>query len=178
MIAFVFDTETTALIENRTVRDEMLPEVIEFYGCVADLSSGEILNQVEYLIKPRRPVPELVTKITGLTTEQLASAPSWAEVFPSIRELIEASEAVIAHNLSFDKEVVDIECGRIGATVRWPVDLICTVEQSLHIKGIRLSMTHLHEYLFGEGFEGAHRARTDTMALLRCSTEMFKRGWL
>src|SRR6187399_3181485 len=40
MIALVFDTETTDLVTNRTLRLDRQAEVIEFYGVVADLTSG------------------------------------------------------------------------------------------------------------------------------------------
>jgi hypothetical protein len=61
--------------------------------------------------------------------------------------------------------------------VKWP-RRICTVEQTQHIKGFRLNLSGLHEFLFGEKFSGAHRAKVDVAALVRCSSEMFKREML
>jgi hypothetical protein len=39
-------------------------------------------------------------------------------------------------------------------------------------------MSALHQHLFGEPFEGAHRAKQDTLALLRCCVELLHKGML
>ena len=57
----------------------------------------------------------------------------------------------------------------------WP-RLCCTVENTEWLHGHRLSLSALHEELFGEPFSGAHRARTDVAALTRCYLELVKRG--
>jgi DNA polymerase-3 subunit alpha len=39
-----------------------------------------------------------------------------------------------------------------------------------------MKLADLHEFLFGEGFEDAHRAKSDVMATVRCFIELCKRG--
>ncbi len=56
------------------------------------------------------------------------------------------------------------------------VRLICTVESTEHIKGFRLTLTKLHEHLFGEAFPSAHRAENDVRPLTRCFIELYNRG--
>jgi hypothetical protein len=73
--------------------------------------------------------------------------------------------------------MVDIEAQRLGIELRWP-RLVCTVEQTIALKGYRLSLENLHKELFGEPFEGAHRAKADVAALTRCCRELFKRGMI
>jgi DNA polymerase-3 subunit alpha len=104
-------------------------------------------------------------------------APPIEVVFPRIKKIIEASPLVIAHNASFDREVVDIEAERLKAIVAWP-RVICTVEQSTFLKGYRLSLSELHEFLTGTKFAGAHRAKVDVEALARCVVEMIRRDML
>jgi hypothetical protein len=41
-----------------------------------------------------------------------------------------------------------------------------------------MTMAGLHEYLFKEKFEGAHRARVDVQALKRCCLELMRRDML
>lgn len=177
MIAFAFDTETTGLIDNHVLRLEMQPEIIEFYGCFVDLSAGEILIEMDFQFKPRYGVPEDTTKITGLTAEDLADAPPFSTSALAIRTAIETSGTVIAHNLSFDMEMLALEFERIPLPpLKWPALKICTVEQTIHLKGFRLGLNNLHELLFGEPFKEAHRAKTDVMATVRCACELFKRG--
>ncbi len=173
----VWDTETTGLIDNRTVPLERQPSIIEFYGCVADLATGKVTKELDLLIcPPKFPLPAIITKVTGLTDAALADKPAFGDVSESIFNMIEeAAPVVIAHNLSFDKGMVDIEAERLGLTITWP-RLICTIEQTTHLKGFRLNLSALHEFLFNEPFKGAHRAKADVAALTRCACELYKRG--
>lgn len=177
MKAFAFDTETTGLVENRTVKDERLPEIIEFYGCEFNLKTGKIGKEVNLLIKPRKAITDEITNITGITNEMVAKAPPFLVASREIKRMIEAQSLILAHNLSYDKEMVNIEMDRIKEKMTWPRGL-CTVEQTIHLKGFRLSLTNLHEYLFGEPFSGAHRAKVDVAAMVRCCVELHKRGEL
>jgi DNA polymerase III alpha subunit (gram-positive type) len=177
MIATVFDTETSGLIENRTLRLDRQPEIIEFYACAINLETGEMLDEFDTLIKPKKPVSDEITQITTITNDMLQDAEPFSKHANRIQGILERSPSVIAHNLAFDKDMVEIEFQRLspGWHIEWP-ECICTVEQTNHIKGYRLSLSALHQTLFGEPFEGAHRAKVDVQALLRCSVELFKRG--
>lgn len=177
-MAFIFDTETTGLIDNRLRKLERQNEIIEFYGCLVDLDTGELTSEYETLIKPATyPMSDETIKVTKtkLTNEMLFNAPRFAEVAESIRQQIEVAPMVVAHNASFDREIVDIEMQRLGKSVFWP-RVVCTIEQTMHLKGFRLSLTKLHEHLFDEEFSGAHRAKQDVTALVRCCVELRKQG--
>ncbi len=177
MMAFIFDTETTGLIENRLRKIDKQSEIIEFYGCLANLETGEIIHDYETFIKPKAKRNEETMKKTRslITDKMLAEAPSFAEVADTIRDNLEHAPMIIAHNAAFDKEIVDIEMERINQVITWPRTL-CTIEQTMHLKGCRLSLTNLHEFLFGEPFSDAHRAKHDCLALLRCCVELKKQG--
>jgi DNA polymerase III alpha subunit (gram-positive type) len=183
MIALVFDTETTGLTKNRTVKLDLQPEIIEFTGLLVDLKTGKAKKTLDLLVKPSKPLSDTpafgekktITDITGITNAMLMDAQYMDQQFDSIVKLIESSPVVIAHNASFDKEMIDIEAQRLGRVVKWP-RVICTVEQTLHLKGHRLTMTKLYQELFGEAFAGAHRSRADVEALVRICVELFKRG--
>lgn len=177
MRALVLDTETTALIDNHTLPLDKLPEVIEFVGILVDLKTAKVLDLQETLVKPKKKVSAEVTAITTITNEMLAKAPTFAHVADSIAATIESAPLIIAHNASYDKEVLDIEFERMGRKIKWP-RVICTVEQTIHLKGFRLGLSALHELLFGEKFEGAHRARVDVEALVRCCVELVRRDIL
>lgn len=177
MLALTFDTETTGLLTNRKLKLDEQPEVIEFYGCLIDLKTGELLKEYETLIKPKKEISAKITEITTLTNEQLKDAPAFAEVADNIISFIEEAPVTIAHNHSYDQDMLDIEAERIERVIKWPRRL-CTVEQTIHLKGYRLSLTKLHELLFKEPFAGAHRAKEDVQALVRCCQELVKRDVL
>lgn len=176
MRAIIFDTETSGLIDNRTLPIEKQPEIIEFYGMVFDLEKGEKVDEIDTLVKPRSAISAEITKITTITNDQLAPAPAFFEVAPDIKAFLEREPVVIAHNLSFDIEMCDIEFERVGMKVDWPERKLCTVEATVFLKGFRMNLSGLHEYLFGTTFAGAHRARVDVEALARCAHELWKRG--
>lgn len=175
--AVAFDTETTGLIENQTMKEKWLPEVVDFYAVAFNLHTGEVYEELDLLIRPSRKMEEDVIKIHHITNEMLEGKPTFGEVAPLIQQILESGSPVFAHNASYDKEVIDIEMKRRSLEVRWP-RVLCTVEQTIYLKGYRLSLTNLHELLFGEKFEDAHRAKVDTTALRRCIVELYKRGEL
>lgn len=178
MIALGFDTETTGLMRNQTMKQDKLPEIIEFYGCLFDLNTGLVTEQFETLVKPQyRYKQEEIEKITSITDKMLEQAPTFKAVAPRIAALIEQAPLVIAHNLAYDKEIIDIEMARCARKVQWPRGF-CTVEQTMHLKGFRLSLQDLHNHLFNGAFVGAHRAAIDVEAMCRCCVELHKRGEL
>lgn len=174
MKALIFDTETTGLIKNRKRPLAHLPEIIEFYGCVVDMKTGEIEDEYDTLIRPNNPeIPEIITKITGLTWNDLKNQKPFAQHWPAIKKLFKKADHVIAHNLNFDKEMVDIELERMNTSLAWPRG-ICTIEQTMHFAGHRLNLQKLYRHLFDEEFEDAHRAKNDVMALKKVCVELHK----
>jgi DNA polymerase III epsilon subunit-like protein len=171
----LFDTETTSLIGNSLKRLEMQPRVIEFYGCILD-NSGVVMEELEFLCHPGIEIPEEVTKITGITKEEVQGLPPFKEHFEKVRWFFSRADTVVAHNLHYDLSVMDFEAKRLQDFVPWPKTLICTVEATEHLKGYRLSLTALHELLFGEAFEGAHRAKGDVQALVKCFLKLKEQG--
>jgi DNA polymerase III epsilon subunit family exonuclease len=176
MIALVFDTETTDLILNRTLRLDKQPEIIEFYGCIASLETGEIIEELHQFIKPKNKIDETskAFKAHCITNLMVSASPSFTDVADTIKNFIEKATTVIAHNASFDTEMLDTEFERLDQKINWP-SVLCTVEQTVYLKGYRMKLNDMHEYLFGERFENAHKADIDTKALLRCCCELYKR---
>jgi DNA polymerase-3 subunit epsilon len=177
MIAVLYDTETTGLISNHTVKMTHQPHVIEFYGCLVDLKKEKIKQELNLLIKPPIKIEQEITNITSITDETVKNAPSFDKVSNDIFKFLEDAPLLIAHNASYDKEIIDLEAERLKRTIKWP-RMICTVEQTVSLKGTRLSLSDLYKTLFGEPFAGAHRAEADVKALLRCCVELYRRDVL
>jgi len=175
MKTLIFDTETTGLRLPRLASIKRQPFIIEYYGCVIDESTGSIVSEIDELISVPVPITKEITKITGIAPDDLEGKPRFELVAPRIKEQIESVDRVVAHNATFDRDMVDADMQRVGLSVQWP-EIVCTVEQTEWIKGHRLKLTDLHEYLFDDKFSGAHRAREDVAALVRCYCELRKRG--
>lgn len=171
----VFDIEATDLIRNTMIPLERQPRVIEFCGVVLDESGSEV-DGLEFLCNPGIPIPEEVTKITGIKDEDVRGLLRIDHWWLQLKRLIESCDRVVAHNLSYDKQVLDFESQRLGQNLQWPNDLLCTIEATHHYSGHRLSLANLHMKLFGVGVEKSHRAKDDVNTLVKCYLELIRRG--
>lgn len=178
MKALVFDTETTDLLQNNLVPLNRQPRIIEFCGVLVDVKKKKIIDALEFLCNPGIPIPPKITQITSISDDQVREQPPFADRIKEVSAFMKKATAAVAHNMSFDHGVMEVEAARAQIKWPWPEKRICTVEVSEFVKGRRLRLNELHEHLFGEKFEGAHRARADVDALARCFLEMSGRGWI
>ena len=174
MRTLVLDTETTALIKNKLQPLDRQPRIIEFFALSLD-SAGDELDKFSYLFNPGIKIDEKITEITGIKQDMLNDQKPFSSIAQHILEVIEVHDEIVAHNMSYDKAVIDFEMKRLGKKVRWP-ELICTIESTEYMKGHRMNLRSLHEFLFGEPFENAHRAENDVRATAKCFLELRKMG--
>ena len=186
--ALIFDTETTGLFKYFNARhmtaDQLKPYpwVIEYFGHVVT-DDGSVEAEEDFLVRPGalNLIDGVIQKITGIKPEDVAEKPMFEDYADQVLRLMEPAEALVAHNLSYDMRIMEVAFKRIGrydefATAIRGKRLICTVQESNHYKGHRLNLGALHQHLFGEAFEGAHRARSDVAALTRCYLKMRELG--
>jgi len=166
MIHLIFDTETTGLVLHPSAKDEMQPHIIEWGGLLVD-GHGNELEELNVLINPGIPLPERITKITGIKDEDLIGQPLFAGVMGQIREMFRRAEVLIAHNLPFDSNMMKLELARIGLMADWPWPRInvCTVQEHAEEWGRRPKLTELYEMYMGKKLEQSHRAIDDVRAL-------------
>jgi len=183
MQAILFDTETTDLIHNHAIPLDQQPRIIEIYALKIQLPADafgsaeewQFVDEFESFVNPGIKITDEITRITNITNADVRDAPRIAELWPRLRDFFATADMVVAHNVSYDMGVIDFEQLRVNDKQKfpWPPKRLCTVEATEHLKGHRLSLTALHEQLFGVKFEGAHRARTDVKAMTMC----FKKLW-
>ena len=176
----IFDTETDALITNSLKRLDLQPRILEIFILCGDQTGHSFDEKTaghSYFSYPRS-VPAEVTKITGITNDDLVGAPAFERRAAQFRRMLEGADRVVAHNASYDISVFNAELERLGQEPLQLKEVICTVEQSEWVKGHRLKLMDLHVELLGEEFEKAHTAENDVRATKRCYMEMVKRGWV
>lgn len=177
MLALVFDTETSGLIENPARRLEVQPEIIAFASCFIIPSEDSIYGDYYKEFKPRKPIGADITKITGLTNEQLNKCDYIDSHLEHLINLLENAPVIIGQNVRFDMSMIELECQRYGKSIAWPT-AIDLVQHAIHIEGYRLKLGDLYMKLFGRTFADAHRADVDCQMTARCAIEMWKRGML
>lgn len=177
MRACVFDTETTDLIDNIGRPLARQPYVIEFFGVTADHGSMELTESLGMLIRPPFTITSETTRITGITPDMLKDKLAFREHAQQIKAFIESHDRVVAHNLRYDMDMIDIEFARLDMTIDWP-EGVCTVEATEYLEGYRLSLGKLHANRFGADFDDHHRAEPDTRALGRIYLDLVEKDML
>ncbi|NLX11920.1 MAG: DEAD/DEAH box helicase [Chloroflexi bacterium] len=86
------DLETTGLNKDEDA-------IIEIGA--ARFQDGELLDTFSYLINPGRNIPDKITALTGIRTEDLLDAPRINDVLPDLRRFIGTSP-VVGHRIDFD----------------------------------------------------------------------------
>lgn len=166
MQTLVFDTETTGLTKHPNARDEVQPKMIEFGAMLVD-ERGATLDSSVALFNPGEPLEAIITKITGITDDDLKDKPTFAEGAEAIRPMFERADRLVAHNLPFDSTILGLELARAGIVDwPWPLRMVCTVQETAENWGKRPKLTELYEYLTGEPLAQTHRALDDVEALV------------
>src|SRR5687767_12068356 len=171
-----FDTETNGKPLNYKAMMSQVdnwPRVTQLAWQVYDIG-GELLYERSFLIKPDGwtvPKEEFFIK-NNMSTERCE-----AEGVPIIQALgmfiddllLSDVESMVAHNLSFDYNVLGAEMIRAKMSAGKRLKTVCTMNGTTNI--VKLpgkfgtykwpTLTELHTFLFGGPFEGAHDALDD-----------------
>lgn len=172
----IFDNETTGLLKAESSPLNFQPHITEMYAVKID-ENFEILDKYHQMFKVPIDVEVVqpgsrksTAEITGITNAMLADKKPFIAHWREIADFFHGSDIMVAHNVTYDRDCLKYELMRIGKLLNfpWPIEHVCTIERSMRFKGFRLNLGALHEHLFGEKFDGAHRAQSDVEALLKC----------
>jgi hypothetical protein len=145
----ILDTETTGLYDASVVQVAVLAP------------TGEVL--LDTLVKPPEPIPADATRIHHITDDMVADAPTFAEIYPRLAEVIRGKRLVI-YNVAFDWPLLEAECVRAELPLLQPKDRCCAMEWYAPYAG------EWSEY-FGDykwqPLYGDHSALGDCQAVLR-----------
>ena len=154
-IAVLIDTETTGLDVARDVIIELATQRIRFdaAGRIVQVGEPRVWRQ-----DPGRPLPDLITQITGLNDTDLAGQSIDAVAATA---LLQSADVVIAHNARFDAPFVEKRLPD-AAGLAWACTLHDIDWRSAGFDGRTLS----HLVMEAGWFFEAHRAEADIAALL------------
>lgn len=130
---------------------------------VVRVEGSRVVGELRALVNPGEPVPEWITRLTGIQDADVVTAPAFRDLAPELAELLEGA-VFVAHNVHFDYGFLRAEYERLGAPFRPP--LLCTVRLSrtLYPEYRRHKLQDLIER-FGLQAEHRHRAYDDAYTL-------------
>ena len=172
MIEIVFDTETTGLLKPLGTALNLQPYIIEI--AILKFKNGKLQDKLNTLIKPPVLIPyRLTKKVHGISDDMVKSAPVFDEIYSPLSAIFSGCDVLIAQNLTFDEEMINIELQRMKLekiycnTSVWFLEKIqrfCTIEESKHLRGYRMKNNELYKAATGKEIEGSHRAYNDALA--------------
>ena len=174
----VFDVETTGFIkDNAPLKDQ--PEVIEF--AAIKLAGGlKEVDRMDFLVSASIPLPAKITEITGITDKDLEGLCPFSEHYQDVEDFFGGATVCMAHNLRFDKSIIDLENQRMGpiGAFPWPEHLGCTMLKTQHLFGKWQKLEALYQHAMGHPMANAHRAMSDVDATVDIIKWMVKEGLL
>ena len=145
-----FDIETTGLDKKR--------EVIIEIGAVI-LKNGEITDTFNTFVSPERILSPEIIRLTGITDEMLAGAPSQEEALRMFLDFA-GDRPLAAHNAEFDMGFISAGCRKYGIPFHNPsVDSLILAQNLLPELG-KYKLDIVAEYLHLPAFNH-HRASDD-----------------
>jgi DNA polymerase-3 subunit epsilon len=116
----VIDCETTGLHPA----DDRIIEV----AAVA-VRYGRVVDAFHSRVNPGQPLPQIITELTGLRDDDLATAPAAADILVPLSDFLDG-HTVVGHNIAFDLSFLASESARTRAvTFRTPPHL-CTADSA------------------------------------------------
>jgi DNA polymerase-3 subunit epsilon len=182
----VFDTETSNGFPRKNVDNcNQKCSIVQLAFLVADKKFNVVTSQ-NFLLQQDRPICKESQAIHQKTDDMCEKYGVKKDfILKQFFHWCEKSEHLIAHNISFDLTMINIECAKLNLEPRYPLKKWCTMQLTKNIiklppteKQIKAGFTDYkspslkgaYNFMFGKDFDNAHDALADVKACL----EVFK----
>lgn len=168
----IFDCETTGI-------DFAQDQILEL--CIQrglDDGGGETSART-WRIRPSAPIQPAAQAVHGISAEELAGCPTFAEVAHEIAAWFATADIIVGYNVAFDIQMLQAEFARLPEG--HPAGAALDLEGKQIVDALRLwqkceprSLQHAHQRFVGDEFAAAHSARADVAATGRVLAGMLK----
>lgn len=128
------------------------------------VEGGKVVEEFDSLVNPGGPIPHWITKLTGISNEDVADAPYFDEIAAEVYRILDGA-IFVAHNVRFDFSFIKRQLEALGYTFR--PKLFCTVRMSRALfkehKGHSLEKIIARHTIV---VQNRHRATADAQAIL------------
>lgn len=189
---FVFDTETTGLVNTREPPDHpSQPHIVQLAMLLCD-ETGKEMSAVNIIIKPDGyDIPAAASEVHGITTG--IAHDFGIPLIPALAVLSHMAKrgvVHVAHNVDFDIKVIQAAFHRANRPCP-PINARCTQALSTTLVNLPPSermlkagfnkpkpprLSECVKFFFDEELVGAHDAMVDTRACARVYFELARRG--
>lgn len=181
-----FDTETSGLPRSWKAPITDLnnwPRLVQLAYLLYD-NEGNQISSGNHIVKPEGfTIPESASRVHGITQSFASNGGEpLIEVLNQFNLVAKKAHYLVAHNISFDENVLGAEFIRTGIkTSIWNKQKICTKERTTDFCAIPgpygnkwPTLSELYYKLFNSEFKDAHNAMTDTIITSKCFWELKK----
>ncbi|NQZ66000.1 MAG: PolC-type DNA polymerase III [Mycoplasmatales bacterium] len=155
----VFDLETTGLSPE-------YEDIIEFGA--TKVINGIIADTIQFFVKPTKSIPEIITKITSISDNDVKDAKPESEAILDIRDFLKGF-TIVAHNANFDITFVNSKLVKYGyEEIKEPTIDSLVIARMTHPKQKKFRLENVAKrYSITYDTEVAHRADYDADVLAR-----------
>lgn len=180
MIAAIFDTETTGIPAG-----DFSPEIVEIAVLLLDQDTGRELAAFHTIVRPGDLIPEITTQFHGISDELAQSYGMPRRMAENVfMELVKLADVVVAHNLEFDLQIVELNWPDAYAMLQTK-EHYCTMLNGMDVLKLPGGTYHGKEYehkppnlkeavlhLTGREMTNHHNAMADTIACRNVYTSL------
>lgn len=170
----MFDVETTGTDKRR---DQVIELCMQF-------GLDPVRPSRTWRFRPSVPISPGAQAVHGISIEDLADCPTFAECAEEIAAIFVEHEVIVGYNLTFDIDMLQSEYERlrVAAAERGSLPVAqLDVRGKVIVDPYRLwqqceprSLQHAHQRFVGQAFEAAHSASADVAATGRVLAGMLK----
>ena len=160
-----FDLEATGL-------NKRMDRIISI--ALVRFAPGEPPEQRHYFLNPEMPIPAESTAIHGITDEDVADAPTFAEMAPTIARHFENADLGGYYIVGFDIPLLQEEFARAGIKFEMGSRRILDVQKIFFRKEPR-DLSAAVKFYCGHEMENAHDALADILATVEVLGGQFRR---
>ena len=167
MKVLVFDTECTSLLSKTGDNDNF--HILQLSYIVYDTIT-KVSEETDFILKS--PVKILNSDIHGITNEMSAMGYDFSEIVNIFLQDVENVDLIIAHNLNFDLNALELELYRLEMDDEidklFDKPFYCTMKMGVGVISHRYpKLCDLYTHFFKKMFSGSHTALEDSRATLR-----------
>ena len=121
------------------------------------IKNGEIEDSYQSLINPKRPIPAMISSLTGITEDMVKDSPVFSDIITDISSIVKDA-VLVCHNAKFDLSFLLLQMKGMGEIDNPVIDTLFLARKYFNFPSNKLGYIAKHLELT---HENKHRAMGD-----------------